>query len=217
MIHQTPANPLRSLGLVLLLAASAVPALADAIQMTGGTHYSASYDNGGMGSGRGIGFVANSSFDMSSFGIDISVLSATSDLYKFDVFASTDGHSAGSLLTSTSFNLAVGNGWQDFAFNYSFVAGNAYVINFARLGGGHLGTLGTHYSWEPSAHINYGVLSIVEGFEAEPPQNDNPLVMHTRMNYTAGSTNNVPDHGSTLLLLAGGFCGMIAFARRFLV
>jgi hypothetical protein len=186
-------------------------ASATTLELTGGTLYDTDYHFGGMGSGRGIGFVADEAFTMNTFGIDIGVQAANSVQYKFELFASTDGHTAGSLLASTNFLLAAGNGWQDFAFNYSFTAGSAYVLNFARVDSQWLtGNLGTHYSWEPSAHIDYGVLSIVEGFEADPADNYNPLVIHTRLNYNS----SVPDSGSILVLLTLGSVALVGAARR---
>lgn len=145
-----------------------------------GRAYSTGWSNGGMGSGRGLGFHADENFSINSFAIDLSVPGAeTSPQYTFEIFDSTDGHTAGQLLASTNFYLTEGEGYQLQPLVFSFVAGNFYVINFSRVDGQHLGQLGTHYSWEDVGTFvpyDYGVLTLLEGYEGADPNPSNPLI-----------------------------------------
>ncbi len=180
------------------------------IQMDQGDLYSTQYDVGGMGTGRGIGFDVTTDFHMSSLGIDLSVTSAALGvLYEFEVYASTDGHTAGSLLDSQDFSLIEGQGWLDVAVDFDFLAGDSYVINFSRTDDARLIGLGTHYSWEPSSHFDYGVLTTVEGFEGAFPNSSNPLSAHFRIETAEAS---VPEP-SILALMGLGLAGL-GFARR---
>lgn len=193
-------------GLVLSVSSFANAGL---IELDEGNLYSANY-NSGMGTGRGIGFEVNDNFHMSELGIDLNVTSAAiSALYEFEIFSSTDGHTSGSLLDSINFNLTKGIGWVDFAFDFDFQAGSFYVVNFSRVDNAILSGLGTKYSWEPSSHFNYGILSTVEGFEGSTPNNSNPLSTHFRMETESTS---VPEP-STLAIFALGIMGLAS--RRF--
>lgn len=193
-------------------ALAASSAEATVITIDQGTAYSANYDNGGMGQGRGVSFLADETFSISSVGLNLSVPSANSTVYQYQIFSSVDGHTAGSLLASTDFTLSAGNGFRDQPLAFTFNAGSYYAVNFARKDGSRLDPLGTLYVWElldgVSAAVDYGPFTVVEGFEGSPPNNGNPLIAQTR--FTIGAA--VPEP-ATWAMMIGGF-GLVGGAMR---
>lgn len=191
--------------LAALLACVSLSSHADLVTMDQGRLYSSTdYANGGMGSGRGLGLLFTQDFAMSAFGMDVNVLAGESGL-KFSIYSSADGHTAGGLLSSLSFGLSAGTGFQDTAFNFTFHQGSYYVINFAREDGANMGSnLGIKYSWEDVGSFtpyNYGPLTVIEGFEGANPDNSNPLLPHMRL--FSGGTQDLPEPGSMALVAAG--------------
>ena len=185
---------------------------ADQLTLDQGRLYSDSYGDGGMGNGRGIGFHADETIQMSALAIDLSVpVAASAAIYRFQVYASSDGHSASWLLASTDFSLAATSGYQDKPFNFTFIQDYFYVIHFRRADGGYLGQVGgvgAKYSWEDVGTFvpyDYGVLTILEGFEGSTPYPNNPLLPHMRMTI-------VPEPTTVTLALIG--TGILALARR---
>ncbi|MBL8820270.1 MAG: PEP-CTERM sorting domain-containing protein [Planctomyces sp.] len=145
----------------------------------------------------------------------ISSPAAAAPLYTFELFSSSNGHTAGSLLAATTFNLVTGTGYQDKAFSYSLNAGSYYVINFSRVDNGHLTGLGTKYSWEdPGSFVpyNYGILTMLEGFEGSSPSSPNPLIPHMRLGY--GSHAAVPEPASMAVWGLGAIGIAVAHRRR---
>ena len=190
--------------LAVLLTAASLSSQADVVTMDQGRLYSNSYDNGGMGSGRGLGILFTQDFVMSALGIDLQVRSADQG-FEFAIYSSADGHTAGGLLASQTFDLNAGSGYQDQAFSYTFHQGSYYVINFARTNGASLtSNLGTLYSWEdPGSFVpyQYNGMTLIEGFEGSSPNPSNPLLPH--MQFISASANNVPEPGSIALVAAG--------------
>lgn len=188
----------------LLSALVTAPASAAVVTLDHGVIYSNTYYVGGMGAGRGIGFQADQNFSTTAVAINLSVTgNANATPYKFDLFASQDGHTAGALLKSVSFNLNLGQGYQDEAFDFNFVQNSFYVLNFARVDSNALQGLGVIYSWENGSAFNYGILSVLEGFEGAFPNNGNSLIPHMRL--TTGQASQVPEPGSIALMALAMF------------
>lgn len=181
---------------ILLSVPLAAMAQSGDLTLDQGRLFQADYDGGAgsMGSGRGIGFQANTDFSINAIAINLSVPeSATSVEYEFEIYASPDGRSAGALLASTTFFLSAGEGYQPQNFAFEFTNSSFYVINFSRVDNAVLDQLGTIYSWEDPAPFNppyvpfdYGVLTLLEGFESAFPEADNPLVPHFRLSLGEG-------------------------------
>lgn len=187
-------------------------AQAAVIQIDQGAEYSSSYDHGGMGAGRGVSFLANQNFGISTIGVDLSVTSTNTTTYQYQIFASANGQTPGALLASTSFQLSAGDGYRDQAISFDFTAGSYYVVNFSRVDGVGLGSnVGTHYAWLSSggvsAAINYGPLTVVKGFEGANATNNNPLIPFTEL-----GVGEVPEPASWALMLTG--FGMVGAAMR---
>jgi hypothetical protein len=180
----------------------------------------------GMGSGRGLGFHADENFSMNSFAIKLSVqAAATVPEYQFDIYSSTDGHDVGGLLASTTFFLVEGVGYELQPFVYDFVAGSHYVINFSRVDGVSLNDqpIGTSYSWEdPGTYVpfDYGVLTLIEGFEGSFPIASNPLIPHVRFSTDVvivippTPAMPVPTLSQWALIMLSMLLGLMVFVNR---
>ena len=200
---------------------SALPASAAVITVNQGSMYQSGYDVGSVGTGRGVGFTVDETFSIASLGFDLSVTQANGALYTYEIFSSTDGHTAGGLLASTTFGLGVGNGWMDQLLNFTFNAGSAYVVNFSRVDNGNLAGIGTHYTWESTSGswgvkdiVDYGPFRTVEGFEGAAPDNSNPLIPFVRFT-TGAAVGAVPEPGTWAMMLLGfGGIGMTMRRRR---
>jgi hypothetical protein len=214
----------RTFGLfVIAVLTLATPGYAATITLDAGPMFSPNYDYGGMGSGRAFGFAADEDFTISSLGFDLGILQTDATLYRYDIFGSSNGHVAdGALLASTTFTLAASTGYQDRALAFAFNAGDFYVINFRRVDGFALGdNLGTHYSWESINNTtfvphDYGILTMLEGFEGATPNNSNPLIPWARMSYETAEVQPVPEP-ATLILLGSGLAGAAIRNRRRMV
>lgn len=166
-----------------------------------------------MGTGRGVSFIANNDFSITSIGADLDVLShVTNFLYEFEIYSSADGTTADALLHNVTFNLAVGQGWRDISTSFNFLAGSHYVLNFARVDDMWIDGISTKFSLLPIAH-NYGDLTTVTTFVNANPAAVNPLGMHFRLQ--TGSAISTPvSEPSTLVILALGLMGVAARRKR---
>jgi len=193
---------------VMIAGLAATGAIAGDYEITSGSAYSADYDFGGMGGGRGVSFLATQNFTITSMGADVALQQEDSTLYNFEIYSSVDGHSTGDLLASVSRTLEAAGGWHDAAINFTFESGDYYIINFERADHQWLYGVGTRYAWEgPDAAVSYGPFTVVEGFEGAFPNNYNPLIPYMRM--TSGA---VPEPASWAMML-GGF-GLVGGALR---
>ena len=190
-------------------------ARADVITLDAGQLHSTNYLHGQVGWGRGFGFLTDETFTLSAVALDLSVGVADGTLYQHEVFGSTNGHAAdlGLLASSTPFTLAAGTGYQDQALSFTFNAGSHYVINFSRVDNDSLGSnIGAHYSPEdPGTFVphDYGILTMLDGFEGATPDSFNGFIPHARLTFDAAATP-IPEPAS--LTLVG--LGLATLARR---
>ena len=142
-----------------------------------GTRYelaTASYVGQGTapGSGRAIGFQADTDFTITSVGISAALLYESYDVVIYD---SPDGHSAGGVLYATSGMTGGGGyGWHDIAATFSFNAGQYYVMNWRPTDGGHSDWVeapGMDYYYDSGLPYTTGPITIVEGFEGFDAEN----------------------------------------------
>ncbi|MGR3323411.1 MAG: VPLPA-CTERM sorting domain-containing protein [Pseudooceanicola sp.] len=112
-----------ALSLVFALAA-APEAEAALIDFHGESAYNG---GGGAGTGRGIGFLADEDFAISSFGIYHNLNNVS---HSVKIYSSTNGTSVGALLNSASTTMGGGLGWYDMAISQSFSAGSYYYISW---------------------------------------------------------------------------------------
>ena len=123
----------------------------------------------GPGAGRAIGFQADEDFTISSVGI-------LGELYyqSFDVviYDSPDGHTAGSVLYSTSYATGgTGYGWNDMPVSFSFSAGNFYVLNWRPSDCNYDWVVGLEYYNDSGLPFDAGPLTILEGIEGCDAEN----------------------------------------------
>jgi hypothetical protein len=117
----------------------------------------------------------------------------------FDVviYDSPNGHTAGSVLYSTSDTTGgSGYGWNDMAVNFTFTAGDYYVVNWRPTDGGSSDWVvspGLDYYHDDGLPYTVGPITIVEGFEgfnAEDPTN----FLHPHLRFCVGTVPQDCDH-----------------------
>ncbi|WP_299849532.1 VPLPA-CTERM sorting domain-containing protein [uncultured Roseovarius sp.] len=194
----------------LAVALMAMPAQAAFIEV----HSDKKYTGGGSeGSGRGQGFEMLANTSVNSIGIEANLNRLS---YTIDIFASTNGRSAGSILASFTRTLGgAGFGWYDMAVNYTFNTNSYYVVNWRPSTGGdwvvqsgNPGNAGINYYNDNALPETDGPFRLVEGFAGSVPNSGNSL--HPSMRYGVGATVPLP---ASLPLLIGGF-GLLGFVGR---
>jgi hypothetical protein len=182
------------------------------IDIHDGRQFSPDYDYGAMGTGRGFGFQATVTFRLSAIASDLGVQNAADSLFVFEIFGSSDGKSIDQSLLATSipFMVQPGTGYQGQLFPFTFGAQQHYLVNFRRLDGLEFGSnLGTRYSWEDLGVFlprDYGLITLIEGFEGVAPHPNNPLIPHMRL--TAESVGAPIPEPTTVVMLGTGLAAM---------
>ena len=175
-------NVLKKLFLLLTLGFMANVAVAVPLTMDAGDPFvgNPGYFTG-FGYGRAIGFRADENFSISTYAIDLSVpLAEAGPDYVIELYSSTDGHTVGALLaTSSTFNLVQADGYQDVPFSYDFIAGNYYVLNFSRVDNAY-SDLSARLNDEDHLPYDYGILTLIEGFANAYPNPSNATIIHAR-------------------------------------
>ena len=163
---------------------------------------------GGVAQGRAQGILVNSNFSVSAIGIYGNLVAQSFDIV---VYSSINGHSAGSVLASAS-ALAGGTGlgWNNIAFNFNFLAGNYYVVNWRPTAvNSNWGSL-DYYRDNVLPQI-VGPLTLVEGFSGFSAIGA-ANTLHPRLGYVTG-VSDVPEPAMFSLLLLG-LVGFGIFRRK---
>ncbi len=168
---------------------------------TGGTGYE--------GGGRSQGIYANNDFTVTSIGI-FGDLKA--ELFDLVIYSSTTGsNTTGILKTATELGGGIGNTWNDIAVDFTFEAGNYYVVNWRPNDYGYSDWVNTiDYYYDYPLPVTFGVLTLVEGLagtNAEFPDN----LLHPNMRYDISTP--IPEPAS-MLLFSTGLAGLLFSQRR---
>ena len=151
-----------SAAIVMIASIFCTDAAADMVQFHNNAYWGTM---GGVGSGRGIGFRADTDFPISSIGIYGALNAMTHEVV---IYSSTDGNQANTLLKSASAAFSTGGlSWNDISIDYTFQAGNYYTIGWrpAVSTSGWASSI-TYYD-DQSGHLPFsnGVATLINGTE----------------------------------------------------
>jgi len=193
----------------LLFIFTALPTQAAYVELNSGAY--AGYF-GAVGSGRGIGFQADAAFTVDSVGFYGNLNQESFDVV---IFSSTNGNQANSILTSSTAVVGgTGIGWNEISINYSFNAGDYYVLNWrpTNISTDTWGAAAFYRDSVLPAVIGEGdlvtLINGVEGFGAE--NFSNTLHPNLRVN-TVVSAVPVP---AAVWLFCSALIGLLAFSQR---
>ena len=150
--------------------------------------------------GTAQGILANSTFSVTSIGILADLISQS---FNLRIHASTTGSDVGTVLAATTSVLGGdGNQFYDMPIDFTFLAGNYYVINWRSSTGGSSWAFSVDYFLDSSLPVTVGPLTLVEGLsgiEAGESQN----AFHPSFRYDIVGFAAAPEP-ATLALLGTG-------------
>lgn len=192
--------------LILFTAAPALPTPIDLISGVGGAVVAL-----GPGTGRGIGFRADSSFTISSLAIEASLASQP---FQAVVWSSTDGNQANSILTSATATVGGAFGYHSIPISYSFAGGNYYALQWRPLASnsGWVTSPGLQYYSDSGLPVTVGPVTLINGFEGWSATHFANSV-HPSLRIEVGSAA-VPEPATAGLVLFGLAAGIAILRRR---
>ncbi len=165
---------------------------------------------GGEGRGRGVGILADSDFSITSLGIFGDLLQQSFDA---QVYSSVDGSSADSLLASSTATVGgTGDGWNDIAINFSFTAGNYYVLHWRPTTDSNNWANTLDYYNDSALPSSIGPLTLVDGVEGyNADRFSNFLHPNLRIGLVS---NGIPEPGTMLIWSMFGCLGLSVSRRK---